>query len=314
MKKALAVIVSIFYFITLNATHNRAGEITYSQISALTYKFTITTFTFTLSYADRPSLPVEWGDNTTSTVNRTQIVSLPNYYRKNVYETTHTFPGPGIYVIVVQDPNRNFGVQNIPNSVNVVFSIRTILIVNPAMGLNSTPVLLNPPYDKAARGKLFIHTPAAFDPDGDSLSYKLTVCTREDGKPIENYTLPPATNKFYVDSVSGDLVWDTPADTGKFNVAMEIQEWRNKKKISVVVRDMQIEVFNTKNNAPVNGPLKDYCIEAGKTLEFIVQARIRTKTTSILKQLLVYFYFRAAEQPLQKLTPWRAMLQPVSGG
>ena len=42
--------------------------------------------------------------------------------------------------------------------------------------------------------------------------------------------LPPATNSIRVDSISGDLIWDTPADTGKFNVAMEIQEWRNGKK------------------------------------------------------------------------------------
>ena len=40
-------------------------------------------------------------------------------------------PAPGVYKIVVQDPNRNAGVLNIPNSVNVVFSISTILIVNP---------------------------------------------------------------------------------------------------------------------------------------------------------------------------------------
>ena len=86
--------------------------------------------------------------------------------------------------------------KNIPNSVNVVFSISTILNVNPAMGRNSTPVLLNPPYDKAAYGHVFIHNPAAFDPDGDSLSYALTVCTREDGKPIENYTFPPATDTY----------------------------------------------------------------------------------------------------------------------
>ncbi len=88
---------------------------------------------------------------------------------------------------------------------------------------------LNPPYDKAAYGYVFIHNPAAYDPDGDSLSYQMTVCTREDGKPIDNYTLPPATKSIRVDSISGDLIWDTPADTGKFNVAMEItgmEEWR----------------------------------------------------------------------------------------
>jgi gliding motility-associated-like protein len=272
MKNLLTAFLLLFCFLELNATHNRAGEITYVQISDLTYEITITTFTYTLSLADRPSLDVEWGDNSTSTAQRISILTLPNYYQRNIYKINHTFPGPGIYKIVVQDPNRNFGVKNIPNSVNVVFSISTTLYVNPSMGKNSTPVLLNPPYDKAAKGYVFIHNPAAFDPDGDSLSYQLTICTRDDGRQIENYSFPPATRSFRVDSISGDLIWDTPADTGIFNAAMEIQEWRNGKKIGSVVRDMQIEVFNTNNKPPVNGPLTDLCVEAGDTVDFLVTA------------------------------------------
>jgi gliding motility-associated-like protein len=270
MKRTLIILLLTFYFLNLNATHNRAGEITYKQLSDLTYEFTIWTFTYTLSYADRPELPVDWGDNSTSIASRVEETPLPNYYKRNVYIINHTFPGPGVYRIVMQDPNRNFGVQNIPNSVNVVFSIYTTLIVNPAMGRDNTPVLLNPPYDKAAKGHIFIHNPAAFDPDGDSLSYKLTICTREDGRPIEGYTFPKASNKFYVDSISGDLVWDSPVDTGKFNVAMLIQEWRNNKMIGAVERDMQIEVFNTRNDPPVNGPLKNLCVQAGDTIDFLV--------------------------------------------
>lgn len=271
IKRIIPVLLLAGQVLTLSATHNRAGEITYKQISALTFEFTITTFTYQLSLADRPRLEVSWGDNTTSIAERIDPkIYLPNFYVKNTYKVTHTFPGPGIYRVVVQDPNRNQGVVNIPNSVNVVFSIQTLLTVNPAIGFNQTPILLNPPYDKAAKGYLFIHNPAAFDPDGDSLSYKLTVCTREDGRPIENYTFPPATNKFYVDSVSGDLVWDTPADTGAYNVAIEIQEWRDGKKIGVVVRDMQIDVFTTTNKPPVNDPLNDYCIEVGETVEFLL--------------------------------------------
>ena len=273
MKKCLILflIVAVFYS-ELYATHNRAGEITYVQLSDLTFEITITTFTYTLSFADRQQLTVEWGDNSSSTANRVDRISLPNFYRKNVYKVNHTYPGPGVYRIVVQDPNRNAGVKNIPNSVNVVFSISTSLIVNPAIGRNNTPVLLNPPYDKAALGYTFIHNPAAFDPDGDSLAYKLTVCTREDGKPIEGYTLPPATNSITVDSIKGDLIWDAPADTGKYNVAMEIQEWRNGKKIGVVVRDMQIEVYNTNNKPPVNSEPGDRCVEVGEVVEFIFRA------------------------------------------
>ncbi|MCU0460616.1 MAG: gliding motility-associated C-terminal domain-containing protein [Bacteroidales bacterium] len=286
MKRLLVLLLFVLNIFTLSATHNRAGEITYEQKSDLTYEITITTFTYTLSLADRPELDVDWGDNSISTASRISKVILPNYYQRNIYKIRHTFPGPGAYKIVVQDPNRNYGVKNIPNSVNVVFSISTLLIVNPAMGLNNTPVLLNPPYDKAALGYVFIHNPAAYDPDGDSLSYKLTVCTREDGKPIENYTLPPATQFIRVDSVSGDLIWNTPADTGIYNVAMEIQEWRNGKKIGTVVRDMQIEVFVTSNKPPVNGPLKDLCVEVGESVDFIVSAsdanndRISLRATS----------------------------------
>ncbi|MDX9773332.1 MAG: gliding motility-associated C-terminal domain-containing protein [Bacteroidales bacterium] len=245
-------------------THNRAGEITYRQISELTFEVTVTTFTYTLSKADRPSLDIEWGDNSITNVARISETYLPNNYKKNVYVSQHTYPGPGVYRIVVQDPNRNYGVENIPNSVNVVFSISTILIVNSAVGLNSTPVLLNPPYDKAALGHIFIHNPAAYDPDGDSLSYKLTVCTKEDGKPILNYSMPAASNKFYVDSISGDMVWDTPIAVGIYNAAMEIEEWRSGIKIGVVVRDMQIEVYETDNNPPVTDPLPDLCVEAGE--------------------------------------------------
>ncbi|MCX6330897.1 MAG: gliding motility-associated C-terminal domain-containing protein [Bacteroidia bacterium] len=286
MKRFLVLVLFILNFSILSATHNRAGEITYIQLSDLTYEITITTFTYTLSYADRPQLDVHWGDNSVSTAPRISKVTLPNYYRRNIYKIVHTFPGPGIYRIVVQDPNRNYGVRNIPNSVNVVFSISTTLIVNPAMGFNNTPVLLNPPYDKAALGYIFIHNPAAYDPDGDSLSYALTVCTREDGRPIVGYTLPPATHYIRVDSVSGDLIWNTPADTGKYNVAMEIQEWRNNKKIGTVVRDMQIEVFRTNNKPPVNLVPNDTCIVVGDSITFEVSAtdanndRISLKATS----------------------------------
>ena len=271
-KTLMIVALLLLGFGSARATHNRAGEITYVQLSDLSFEITITTYTYTLSFADRDQLEVEWGDNSTSVAPRVSTLFLPNYYKRNIYKINHTYPGPGVYKIVVQDPNRNADVLNIPNSVNVVFSLTTTLIVNASIGRNSTPVLLNPPYDKAARGYVFIHNPGAYDPDGDSLSYALTICTREDGKPIENYTLPPATDFIRVDALSGDLIWSTPRDTGAYNVAMEIQEWRYGKKIGVVVRDIQINVYDTDNKPPEIGPLPDRCVEAGTVIDFLVSA------------------------------------------
>ena len=44
------------------ATHNRAGEITYSHVEGLTYEVLITTYTKASALADRPSLYLLWGD------------------------------------------------------------------------------------------------------------------------------------------------------------------------------------------------------------------------------------------------------------
>ncbi len=258
--------------VNVNATHNRAGEITLTQLDEFTYEITITTFTYTLSQADRSQLEVQWGDNTYSTSYRISITKLPNYYQKNVYTAQHSFPGAGTFEIVVQDPNRNLGVKNIPNSVNVVFSIKTVITINPAIGQNSTPVLLNPPIDRAALGQIFIHNPAAYDPDGDSISYKLTVCTEEDGKPIEGYELPAYSDTLFIDAVTGDLTWKNPKEIGIYNIAIDIEEWRMGVKIGNIIRDMQIEVYETDNHAPVIDSMGNYCVEAGNILAINVVA------------------------------------------
>jgi gliding motility-associated-like protein len=263
---SLLLLIHVFTF----ATHNRAGEITFRLISGYTYEVTVTTFTYTQSAANRSQLTVDWGDNSSSITPLISRTVLPNFYYHNIYTTRHTFPGPGIYKILMQDPNRNFGIVNIPNSVNVVFSIQTTMVISPEIGNNNTPVLLNFPIDKAALHHIFIHNPSAYDPDGDSLSYKLTVCTGQDGKPISNYVLPSYSDTFYVDPVVGDLVWNAPNDTGKYNVAMNIEEWRHGAKIGNITRDMQIEVFRTNNNPPVNPPLKNFCVKAGQKIEFQV--------------------------------------------
>jgi len=269
MKKFYTYIIYFsLIFIKLKATHNRAGEITFKHIEGYTYEFTITTYTYTPSFANRDYLTIEWGDNTSSIAYMAPgyPIRLPDNYRHNVYKAIHTFPGPGIYQILMQDPNRNLGVKNIPNSVNVVFAIKTIFIINGNIGDNNSPILLNPPKDKAALGHRFIHNPAAYDPDGDSLSYELSICLEQDGKPIKNYSLPSYSDTLYVDSKTGDLIWESPTDTGKYNIAMTIYEWRNGIRISSIQRDMQIEVFKTDNNPPENPESQYYCIESGKTI------------------------------------------------
>ncbi|MGQ9846320.1 MAG: T9SS type B sorting domain-containing protein [Bacteroidales bacterium] len=273
----LLSIILILFSLSSWATHNRAGEIRYRHISGFTYEITMVTYTYTLSQADRPELEVQWGDGTSSIVPRISKIELPNdYYYKNTYVGTHTFPGPGIYKITMEDQNRNYGVRNIPNSVEVPFTIQTILNINPSVGNNSTPILTYPPIDKAKLNTTFIHNPGAYDPDGDSLAYRLSVCLGEGGLPIPNYVFPYASDSFTVNKITGDLIWERPQQTGIYNVAMIIEEWRwysstkTYVKISELERDIQIEVIESSNQPPTLPQLPNLCVWAGDTISFQV--------------------------------------------
>ena len=275
MYRILKIVLIVIFIIVVtdksSATHNRAGEITYVQISELTFEVTVTTYTYLLSNVDREELEVEWGDGTFSTIARTDVFDLPDYYRRNRYVARHTYPGPGIYEILVQDPNRNFGVENIPNSVNTVFSIKTALFVNPELGFNNTPLLLNAPINLAGQYRVFVHNPGAYDEDGDSIAYSLTDCTGEDGEAITGYSLPPATTSIGIDEITGDLVWNTPPDTGKYNLAIKIDEWRQGIKIGSITRDMQIDVYPTENHSPQTDTIPDICVLAGDTINVLIR-------------------------------------------
>ncbi len=270
----ISIILSFSFMQAAFATHNRAGEITYRQISANTYEITIVTYTYTPSAANeyRGQLPIDWGDGTMSYVQRVEEIYLPDNYSKNTYVAQHTYPGPGVYKIVMEDPNRNLGIKNIFDSVNIPFSISTTLKIDPILGGNNTPILLNPPLDKAAKGQRFVHNPAAYDIDGDSLSYSLAVCRGENGEEIQGYSFPASSKEFRVDSINGDLIWDAPIEVGSYNVAMHIEEWRDGVKIGYVARDIQIEVYETNNNVPVFEPIQDICVRAGDSVAITITA------------------------------------------
>ncbi len=283
------IILAIFIQIAANhslATHNRAGEITYRQLGEYTYEITLVTYTLKGAAADREYLDIKFGDGTFANVrrNRRTPISSDETYYYNRYQVVHKFPGAGRYEISMEDPNRNEGVQNIPGSLYIRFAVKTILIINPNLGENNTPIMLNPPIDKAAINRVFIHNPNAYDPDGDSISFKMAVCLGDDAKPIEDFTLPKAAISITVDSISGDLIWNYPDALGIYNVAVEIEEWRHGVKIGSIIRDMQIEVVETDNLPPNIVELPDYCVEADSLLAFQVKAydkgeRIRLSST-----------------------------------
>lgn len=308
MKKYLSyLLVPLFFFLSHQtfATHIRAGEITAERISntSLTYRVTLTTYTDEVggksaneAQEDVDFYPGFINNGVVSyKVPRVEKVLISPTTVRNTYVTTVTFPAPGIYKISCGIENRNEATINLPQpSDNIAFFVQTRLLINSAFGLNSTPVLLNIPVDSAAVGVKFIHNPGAFDIDGDSLSYKLTIPMEDSeqangvGGAIEGYIDPslvgeapirneadtgPAT--FKIDARTGDLIWDAPQEIGQYNVAFIIEEWRKAPdgtyaRIGEIIRDMQIIVVETDNKRPELEVPNDFCVEAGDLIEFEV--------------------------------------------
>ncbi|MGD0709822.1 MAG: gliding motility-associated C-terminal domain-containing protein [Bacteroidales bacterium] len=277
MKKSFFIFLfNIFLISAAFATHMRAGYITYEWVSGLTYKFTVVTYTNTLSPADRPSYTIDWGDGTTSVINRYYkgpIGPASDEVSINLYDTTaHTFPGPYTYVISLTDPNRNAGIINIPNSVNVPFYVQTVLVINPFLGPSNSPQILNPPIENGCLYEPFIYNPGAYNTNGDSLSYSMIECKTTGGLDIAGYSYPAYSHSFGINAVTGDLVWNSPELQGEYNVAILIKEWRYGQLICQFTIDMQITIIACNDHPPVIDPIRDTCVLEGTLLKFDVHA------------------------------------------
>ena len=255
------------------ATHQRAAEITYSWLGGNAYEFTLTTYNVpNAAWEQRDSLFIDWGDGAAEYIPRIQWQNLGDDCVVNSYKAIHNYSSSGTYTISMEDANRNFGVINVPNSVMVPMHVETELVINPFLGYNNSVQLLNAPVDKGCVGKLFLHNPAAYDPDGDSLSYRLVPCKGLDGMEIAGYSYPQASQSFEIDAITGELRWNAPMVQGEYNVAFIIEEWRHGVKIGSVVRDMQILVSYCDNDLPQIQCDDTYCLVAGEQLDFIASA------------------------------------------
>jgi gliding motility-associated-like protein len=130
-----------------------------------------------------------------------------------------------------------------------------------------------------------VYNPGAFDPDGnDSLSFKLVNALGPFCEPFspDLYIFPnqvqptePSPNPLQnlsIDPVTGTVTWEVPQRAGIYNLAIEVEEWRDGLMISKVLRDMQIDVLTCPNIPPVLTAISDTCVEAGTTLSIPIFA------------------------------------------
>lgn len=306
LRVLLLVCFLAFFTNDIWATHIRAGEITAVRISqsSLRYRFTLVLYKDTGSNVEvgeggifnfgqgriiGPGRAVLAGESVDGRFNESNI---GNETLISIIQFDHTFDGPGCYVISYTEQNRNGGIINMGGaaSEDIPFHIETVICIDPLFGVNGTPQLTIPPIDRACIGARFIHNPGAFDPDGDSLAYKIV--TPMQGRGIDVTTYVPLDDPsitdiredggsppiFEIDPINGDLVWDAPKFAGEYNVAFIIEEWRYSEltgkyeQLGYVTRDMQIIVEDCDNERPEIEVPPDTCVEAGTLLEAIVTA------------------------------------------
>ncbi len=294
-------------------THLRGGEITLKRTSenSLTYRITITTYTDAIGGIGANNNQNKLDNNGLKIYNngvlvaemepvRYERISLNRETERNKYGIDFTFRAAGTYLIGANIKNRNADVRNMTNSVQTSFYIETMVIINSELGLNGTPLLLNPAVDfTAAIGQRFIHNSNAYDAEGDSLAYRMIIPRQikdNSEKPVyvDGYLDPtkaPTGGKtelldgastFKIDSLTGDLTWDAPAEKGQYNVAFEILEYRNGILISNTVRDMQIIVKDGKNTRPVLEIPRELCVQAGDKVLVKITATDKEKNPMII--------------------------------
>ena len=281
----------------VSASHNRAGEIIYERTGSSPFEYTITIITYTKTGgqsddADRCELELFFGDGTREYVSRVNGNSgsscnhigeqITTNTKKNIYTTTHTYPGAGIFKVYMQDQNRNAGVKNIPSSDNVWFYIESEIVIDVSSGGNTAPTLQNAPIDNGCVKEIYYHNPGAVDPDGDSLVYSIVSSKTANGQSIPGFVLPNAVSgsseTLTIDERTGTLKWDSPQVQGEFNIAIRIEEWRYNVNsgalvfVGSILRDMQIDIQPCEpKEPPIISDMRKTCVEAGKVLRVLAR-------------------------------------------
>lgn len=305
--KTLLLIVFAWFSHRADATHIRAADLYGKRISSSTYEFTLTIYTKTASnatgvavlyptsvfFSDGDTLNLDGSTNDPEVITVNEVQIRPQVY-KNTIVFRHTFSGTGWKTVTYLDENRNADIKNIAGSSFVPFQIELGFLLFPSdVNNNTTPILSYDPIDDAAVGETYFHNPGAYDPDGDSISFSLSVPRGPGGELLNkvnsfdglssNETAymdpnrvgsgPSVPTTFSLDPIRGDLVWDYPVEEGEYNIAFLVDEWRNGVRLSRTRRDMQIFVRDSENDRPILYIPKDTCVAATKELNSLIAAK-----------------------------------------
>lgn len=292
----------LFLIIPLSgyATHLQAGQITLTRLDPvqLTYRITLIVYRDkvnlfgngqTAELADTADIVIYDNNNReiiTLKAPLTNLTDLNTDVQQGTYVINYTFAGAGAFKITFAESYRNACIQNMASPDGTDLYVESQIIINSFLGINNSPILLAAPIDYAGLGQKFLHNPAAYDPDGDSLAFKLVTPQSALNTNVRNYRdlvnfLGPAEGggpgSVSINPTQGTLTWNTPNTIGCFNIAIRVEEWRKNSTgryvfLGYVVRDMQIIVRNSTNRRPILTLPNNLCVAANETISTQISA------------------------------------------
>jgi hypothetical protein len=271
-----ALLVFALNPLRLQASHATGLQLTYTHISGYDYKFRCVLFRDcnsisapALMYVEASS--VSCGFNQTYTLNldtsqTSQIIltcpgAITNCnggvvpgFEKIVYEGIATLGGAcPDWVFAVTEQGRYAAITTLqsPAFENIYVPAQ----LNNQHGDNNSPQFINDPIIFVCKDQDFHYNNGIFDPDGDSISYRLMPAKTTASTPVQynwGYTydqpvtsLPPVT----FGDFTGDLfIHSTAAEITVF--AYEVTDWKNGVIVGSVIRDVILYTITCANNYP----------------------------------------------------------------
>jgi hypothetical protein len=192
MRKLILCFLLILSVQIAGATHLRGGYISIRHISGLTYTINVEIWTDSGS-----SVEPEPGNlyiNGRKLVNDVEVSTESSGFIPagpeiafTSFGVIHTFSAPGTYELTYYEYNRDAGILNVPNSVDVPFVITTKMTIDPIYGNNSTPRPGPFAWGKANLREDYYHALNFSDQEKDSLSFHRAVPLSSDSTLVPNY-------------------------------------------------------------------------------------------------------------------------------
>lgn len=287
MKKVLLLGITLFMSLGLSASHLLGGQLSAQcndnpNTSGFEYDISFILIRDAtgvgLGTSQTVSITPNSGQATSVVVTQVQNVFLTVGSRQVeiiLYEGQTTLQSNSSYELAWNSCCRPPGVLNIPQSSGQ--AMHYWALINTGSSCNSTPQFVAPPILVWPNQISWLGSVAAFDFEGDQLTYDLDVPYGSAGVPIVGYTMPNSIpgGQPTIDSTNG--LFQYVADgAGSYSLVYEITAKDSTGLVNAVIRrDMYLEVIMVNGNPikvvpalPIHNPYHDWVVGNPDTLVF----------------------------------------------